>query len=68
MGNTVRYIAEVTDPVTGDRVTLTAESPAALDQMVEAHLAHDYPPQPRPVGDEDDRAAGSPAPGYRQQA
>jgi hypothetical protein len=43
MASRTYYTADVQDPVTGETTTLTADTEEALDQLVEAHVAGDYP-------------------------
>ena len=51
---TIRHIAEVTDPITGDTTILTASTNPELDQLVEDHLEQHYPN----TQDEDPASAG----------
>lgn len=49
MAPTTLHTAEITDPVTGHRTTLTAASAQQLDELVEDHLRTTYPdPTPNP--------------------
>lgn len=43
MPGTTSHVAEVTDPITGDTTTLTANTADELDQLVDAHLAQAFP-------------------------
>lgn len=40
---TTTHSAEITDPVTGQTTTLTAATAAELEQLIDAHLAQQYP-------------------------
>lgn len=44
------HTAEVTDPLTGETTTITANSSEELDALVEAHLGQQYP-DPEPGAD-----------------
>lgn len=41
--STTTYQADVTDPVTGETTTLSAATPAELEQLIDEHLATGYP-------------------------
>ena len=41
--STTTYLADVTDPVTGETTTLSAATQAELEQLVYEHLATGYP-------------------------
>lgn len=44
------HTAEVTDPLTGRVITLTAATAEELDALVDEHLAHQYPDPGEEVG------------------
>ena len=46
MPPTTTYTAELTDPLTGDTVTLTAASEAELERLIDRCLHRLYPPAP----------------------
>lgn len=55
---TPRYLADVTDPLTGRTATLTADSAIELERLVDEHLNAGYPDAEE--GDSnDDPTAGS---------
>ena len=46
MPSSTRHIAEITDPVTGDIATVTADSEAELEQLITSRLEESYPTPP----------------------
>lgn len=45
------HMAEITDPVTGDRTTLTAATAEQLDALIDDHVRTNYPDPEDPAPD-----------------
>lgn len=48
MPPTTTHTADITDPLSGDTVTLAAASEAELEQLIDSYLHRLYPPAPDP--------------------